>query len=704
MNRHRAFLPVLAVATAVVVVLGAVGVAQRLSQAELWLQEAAHKEHVEGDLSGAIRLYERIASDREAPRAIAAQALLSLGRCHERRGSRDAQRTYERIVQQFPDQGATTAQARLRLVALGAVAEARPTAPSSVRVAGFGRLAGRNTSADGRFALVQALPDALFAVGDLRTGLVRRVPIDPHGRQELASVIAPDGRRVAYAGLIKGAADVRVANLDGTGLRVFTPARAYRGVVPVDWSRDGRQVAVLVYRDDRSGDARLASPDLAILDVSSGRFRVLDGVLDELVGAGKFLRVSTVRFAPDGASLAFVVDRRGGGPGSVFGGDIYTVKADGTGRERVVADAEPAELVGWLPDGGAIVFVSEHAGARTMFAVPIASGRAQGAPVTLLRGVASSRPLGINREGVITSVVDGRMVRAYTADLRQPSPARVPVRTSERNWVTNPVWAPDGASLAFGIVPPPGVSRSPTQLVVRNDSNEDRVLLEWQGALVSGSSWSADGRSVVIGRASGGPFHIDRVDVTTGAVETLVTVTRRVESPWLSADGRTLFVVENGSSLVRYDLNTKQPTTIARARAFAVSGDRSRIAFAGPEDDGVALKVMKADGTDVRELSKFGADEVIVSLAWAGAGEVIFAKTWVGDGPQKVDVFRIDERENKPVALGITLLSLPTLSVHPGGDRVAFVDNDWAVEFWQTSGVVDAYATAARRASVAGSR
>jgi Tol biopolymer transport system component len=182
-------------------------------------------------------------------------------------------------------------------------------------------------------------------------------------------------------------------------------------------------------------------------------------------------------------------------------------------------------------------------------------------------------------------------------------------------------------------------------------------------------------------------------------VETLVTIGKLIASPRLSADGRQLYVLEDQSTLVRYDLRTKQPTTVASARAFALSRDGSRLALTVRDGTRLALKVQRSDGTSVTELLNYGPNENIVSVAWADDGaSLFFAKTWLGDGPQKVEVFRVNAAGGqKPVPLGLTLLSLATLSVHPQGDRLAFIDNEWAVEFWQMNGLMDAFRSATRR-------
>src|SRR5262245_889251 len=165
MNTKSRRLWVLVLVIGGIAIAGAAARAQREAEPDVRLREALHKEQVEGDLAGAIKLYERIAADQKTPRAVAAQALLNLGRCHERLGNRDAQRVYERIVDQFGDQSTTLSQAKARLAALRVATPGRAAGITSSKLATAEIIYGRNTSADGR--LVVASIGSVYGVLDL---------------------------------------------------------------------------------------------------------------------------------------------------------------------------------------------------------------------------------------------------------------------------------------------------------------------------------------------------------------------------------------------------------------------------------------------------------------------------------------------------------------------------------------------------------
>src|SRR5579871_530474 len=78
--------------------------AQNSGISEARFQAAQHKEQVDGDLRTAIQLYQQVADSKDSSRAMAAQALLRVGRCYEKLGSEESRKAYERVVRQYSDQ------------------------------------------------------------------------------------------------------------------------------------------------------------------------------------------------------------------------------------------------------------------------------------------------------------------------------------------------------------------------------------------------------------------------------------------------------------------------------------------------------------------------------------------------------------------------------------------------------------------------
>src|SRR5512136_210158 len=110
------------------------------------LRAAIEKEEVDGNLDAAIEQYKHIIKIAGANRAVAAQALLRLGGCYEKRGPEEARRAYEQLIRDYGEQAKEVAAARQRLAVLAKVAEpARPTfrqirIPSRHSTSGSGKL------------------------------------------------------------------------------------------------------------------------------------------------------------------------------------------------------------------------------------------------------------------------------------------------------------------------------------------------------------------------------------------------------------------------------------------------------------------------------------------------------------------------------------------------------------------------------------
>jgi len=102
-------------AVLIVFVFAAVLLAQSSSQL---FQQALLKENGEGDLAAAVTLYEKIAGDETAGRALRAKAQLHIGICWEKMGKSEAGKAYQEVITRFPEQEEVAAAAKEKLRAL----------------------------------------------------------------------------------------------------------------------------------------------------------------------------------------------------------------------------------------------------------------------------------------------------------------------------------------------------------------------------------------------------------------------------------------------------------------------------------------------------------------------------------------------------------------------------------------------------------
>ncbi len=101
---------VLALVAALTSALGA-----QQGKADVALRAAMEQETVRGDLKGAIEAYKKVVDTYRDNHPVAVQALLRMAEAYQKLGSAEAQKVYERVLREFPDQKEAVAIATARV-------------------------------------------------------------------------------------------------------------------------------------------------------------------------------------------------------------------------------------------------------------------------------------------------------------------------------------------------------------------------------------------------------------------------------------------------------------------------------------------------------------------------------------------------------------------------------------------------------------
>lgn len=400
--------------------------------------------------------------------------------------------------------------------------------------------------------------------------------------------VSPDGRLIAFvltsldAETNESKADLWLVDADGTNLRRLTSHPAKDG--NPRWAPDGRTVWFVSSRSDTSQVWRIP--------VDGGEAeQVTDLPLDVgnlMLSPDGFHTAFSMEVFPDGLSPADTKKRMDEIKERKTGGRIY---------DRLFIRHWDA----WKDGRRSHLFVMPVAGAE---------------PVDVTQGMDAdvpSKPFGGTEEFTFTP--DGRFV-VFTARDVGPKEAwstnfnlyiapvdgsAKPHRlTAGEAWDTNPVFSPDGRTLAYLATARPGYESDRRCIMLRPwpgqgeeppapgkaGAKQDRILTEDWDRSAETLLWSPDGRTIFTTSANVGQKSLFAINVESGAIRTIVE-SGTVRSPARAGD-RLVFGLDHLRSPVELcsvapdgsDLRTLT-TLNARQTAAARMGAPEQFSFAG---------------------------------------------------------------------------------------------------------------------------
>ena len=561
---------------------------------------------------------------------------------------------------------------------------------------------GSSLSPDGRYLTYTDWTTGDLAVHDLVTGENRRVTNKgPWSKAvefaESFTRFSTDGKQVAYIWDQQGGYELRVINLDGTGSRLVYRNKEGK-VRAYDWSADGKYIAAVLPKASETSTDRPVQ--IALIRVADGSVR---GVRD-LNG-----RLPTnMSFSPDGRFLAFDLAANGDPEKR----DIFVLDLDG-GQERP-AIAHPADdrLLGWSPDGRALLFASDRAGTTGAWLLQVEDGKPQGGP-ELVRGDFGEGilPFGFSRSGAYYYASQDTVQDVYTAtaDLAKDTLVDSPVPAAQQRLGSNagPEWSPDGKFLAYihG-----GRRVQPESIVLRSlETGDERQLSP--GTMKSYWTpgwgerylrWSPDGRQLLAnGTDNQNRRGLFVIGVATGEASPVAIGRRQRYGRW-SHDGKAVFYVRLGGEkligqIVRRQLETGQekvlyspdsPPLLDNITSLEPSPDGRWLAFSGyalGKDSGeeTILMVMPAEGGEPKLLLQVPASDLVKVVGWTPDGrEVLFTRNLKMAKERSTALWRIRLEGGEPRKLELEMNVLNDIRFHPDGRRVAFDSGEPRAEIW----------------------
>jgi Tol biopolymer transport system component len=617
--------------------------------------------------------------------------------CYEKLGLNQAQKAYQKVVDNFPEQTeeVKVANEKLSLLLRTETVIRKEDKEFNIRKVWAGPdvdILGA-PSPDGRYLSYVDWDTGDLAIYEIATGKKRRLTNKGSWDESIEYAIfsrwSPDGKQIVYQWYNENEfIDLYIIGLDGSKPRILYSNEDGEYAETYDWSPDGKQILACFYRKDGTNQ-------MVLFSAADGSVRVL-----KILEQGDPVNMS---FSPDGRCIVYDYQQKEGSPER----DISLLSTDGSREISLVEHPANDYVLGWAPDGKNILFASDRTGILDGWVIQVADGKPQGVPELVKPNMIVRRfvTMGFTRDGSFYYGCQGGRIRdVYIAKL-DPETGEIlgpPKKVIKRfeGYNQSPDYSPDGKYLAyistrgtFG-----GILNRPRALCIRSlETGEEREFFP-KLKRIDLPRWSPDCRSILVWGIGNKGRGIFQIDAQTGTVTPVVLSGAEeyetVYSGEWSHDGKAIFYVRSNDTnnlrqiLVR-NLESGTEKELYRTSDddrfnLSCSPDGKWLAFINREKG--VLRIMPAAGGEPRELYRCKQGDRLATLRWTPDGKYIL---FVIRQPE-YNLWRIPIEGGKPEKLGLDIVNL---SVHPDGQHIAFYNSTsklaevWVMENFLPTGV-----------------
>ena len=661
---------------------------QNSSEHKVLFEKAKFTMETKGDLKGAIKLFNQIIKEYPAERKYAAKSQLYIGLCYEKLGLKEAEKAFQKVVENYPEQTETVHMAKEKLIILRRVHAFVEKSDKEFKVRQVWadqesdiEIRGGAISPNGRYhAFIDWNTSGDLAILEVASGKIRRPTNrdswDPSGGYGMSPRWSPDGKQIVYLwDEERGPSDLRVIGIDGSNPRVLYKNEEWPWVQPYDWSPDGKHILATLSKKPREAPMRIIL--VTVADKSIHPLKTLNWTIPgEALG--------NMEFSPDGSYIAYA------GPPTKdsLKNDIFLLSVEE--KVEIPLVEHPAEdfLLGWSPNGKWLLFASDRTGTFDAWIIPLSEGKSLGPPELIKKGIGDIDPVGFTRKGDFYYGFSKQMVDVYILTMdsetvkttSQPNKATIP--GEGRN--SYPVYSPDGKYLAYTRASMR--NRGPNSLCIFSfETGEEREFPLKIRALLP--RWSHDGRNIFLtGMSAFRLYGIYKVDVQTGMLTPILTYKPQDNKNALfmesSRDGKSFFYQhqDREKSLCRIFVRSFENETEKELYRLShrlgvscsLSPDGQWLAIVSRERKR-ALAIIPTTGGEPKELFRFehvGGHPT--ALTWTADGKyILFSLSQKKRGLQK-SLWCIPSVGGKPQNLGLRMAYYDNLSAHPNGEHIAF--------------------------------
>ena len=550
-------------------------------------------------------------------------------------------------------------------------------------------------SPDGRFIAFTRNQDGQLALHDLATGSDLQVTRAENGSgHPVRAVFSPDGTQIVFNWRADRADELRIASLNGgsPGMprTLVKRQEEFPEIWPANWSPDGKSVAAMLFKKDRTAQLALISP----VDGSFGRLNPIGGQ------AFGHRDVSHIFFSPDSRYLAYTppADSNRGNR------DVFLRTIDGDREIIAVTRGSDNQAAGWSPNGTQLLFISNRNGSPSLWAQRVEGGKPLGNPRLILPNFGANHLgyLGSSRTGDLYYSVLGGAPKFVIATWDAGS-GNIIVNKELPAPGIQPDWSPDGQALAY---------RSESHLSIQYVETGQRRELFPRLVSFNWPRWSPDGRSLLVqGTDEKARQGVYRIDAQTSEVQAiaLAPAGQGFGMPqWLPGGKRILYQRKSFSgdrrkAILERDLRSGRERVLVEGVDLAdVDADVMLLALAVSPDgrfiahirmDRIAKKgsieLVALSGNVRRALVKLEGDKFVTLDGWTPDGKSLIYSLASGAGDAwGFETWIVPIDGGQPRRLDMTDRYARHVRVHPNGKQIAFwIPNQTPEQVWVVENV-----------------
>jgi len=664
---------------------------QNSSEHKVLFEKAKFTMETKGDLKGAIKLFEEIIKKYPHERSYSAKSQLYIGLCYEKLGVKEAQKAYQKVIDNYPEQAEAVKVAKEKLSILIRAKAPIEKVDRKLKIrqiwAGRGVDILGSVSPDGKYLCFTDWNTGDLAIRDLSTGKNRRLTNKGSWlkSQEFAlfSEWAPDSKHIVYNwynGPKEDFFELHTVGIDGSEPNVL-----YRNIEAsypqaFDWSPDGKSILAGFFNLENDNF------QIGLITLKDGSIRIIKRFKKA------YARTSPwgFNFSPDGSYIAY--DFTSGK--NTQNRDIYLLSADGSREIPLIKHPALDYVLEWTPDGRGLLFGSGRTGSQGLWFIRVKEGKPLRTPILIKDNIGTILPMGCTAKGNFFYGIPSDISNIYTAEI-DPNTGQVLTPPKKKvlfyeghNYY--PDYSPDGKKLAYmrlflGRTEP---FRQDTLCIVSLDTGEE-IELNPSLRQFGYPRWSPDGKYISLeGFEEEGQNGIFRIDVQTGEYEPVVVCENEYEiySHRWSVDGSAIFYTRGNrkaktSLIFVHDFETGQDRKLAGspsdAKDIDISPDGKSLVLLNREKKRV-LRTIPTAGGEPQELYSFVEQDgnFILTPAWTADGHFILLPKrqplQVDGQDMPMDMWRIPVEGGEPQKLNLTMYRIRHLSVHPDGLHLAF--------------------------------